>query len=111
LYQTDGTLLKALADTPLQHDSPYLERGTYVYQYNAAASSDPNAWIQNGRAWTWEITYQPNGSPVCVFQVKSDNATGTGWINGRIYYYYARWTGTAWQKRFVAQGGRSLYSG
>ena len=25
------------------------------------------------------------------------------------YYYYARWTGTNWQKRFIAQAGRPLY--
>jgi len=27
----------------------------------------------------------------------------------RIYYYYARWTGTNWQKRFIAHAGRPLY--
>src|SRR5262249_31691314 len=27
-----------------------------------------------------------------------------------IYYYYARWTGTSWQKRFIAHAGRPLYA-
>ncbi|MDP4880218.1 MAG: hypothetical protein NWR36_10070, partial [Opitutales bacterium] len=25
------------------------------------------------------------------------------------YYYYARWDGSAWQKKFIAQAGRPLY--
>ena len=36
--------------------------------------------------------------------------TGTNWFDDRIYYYYARWTGTNWQKRFIAQAGRPLFS-
>ena len=38
------------------------------------------------------------------------DVTGTGCKNDRIYYYYARWTGTEWQRRFIAQAGRPLYS-
>ena len=47
---------------------------------------------------------------MCVFQVQKDNVTGTGWNHDRIYYYYARWTGTKWQRRFIAHAGRPLYS-
>jgi hypothetical protein len=36
--------------------------------------------------------------------------TGTNWFDDRIYYYFARWTGTNWQKRFIAQAGRPLFS-
>jgi len=63
------------------------------------------------RAWCWEIAYQANGAPVCVFQTKVDNVTGTNWFDARIYYYYARWTGTNWRKQFIAQAGRPLYDG
>ena len=109
IYKTDGTFLKSFANIPLLHDSG--ERGSVVYQYSDAAQPDPNQWIATGRAWCWEIAYQNNGSPVCVFQTKVDNVTGTTWSDARIYYYYARWTGTNWQKRFIAQAGRPLYDG
>jgi hypothetical protein len=108
-YKTDGTFLKNYSDLPILHDSG--ERGTVIYQYSTAAQSDPNQWIQNARAWCWEIAYQTNGAPACVFQVKVDNVTGPNWYDARIYYYYARWTGTNWQKRFIAQAGRPLYNG
>ncbi|MGA3285510.1 MAG: BNR-4 repeat-containing protein [Verrucomicrobiota bacterium] len=107
-YKTDGTFVKNYADLPILHDSG--ERGSVIYQYSDAAQSDPNQWIPTGRAWCWEIASQTNGAPVCVFTVQRDNVTGTNWYDDRIYYYYARWTGTNWQKRFIAHAGRPLYS-
>jgi len=108
-YKTDGTFVKSFANLPILHDSG--ERGSVIYQYSDTAQSDPNQWIPTGRAWCWEIAYQTNGAPFCVFQVKVDNVTGTSWSDARIYYYYARWTGTNWQKQFIAQAGRPLYNG
>ena len=108
-YQTDGTFLKSFTNLPILHDSG--ERGSVIYQYSDAAQSDPNQWIPTARVWGWEIAYQTNGAPVCVFQAKVDNVTGPSWLDARIYYYYARWTGTNWQKRFIAQAGRPLYNG
>jgi hypothetical protein len=107
-YRTDGTLIKAYANLPINHDTG--ERGSIIYQYSDAAQADPNQWIPTGRAWCWETATQSNGAPVCVFTVQRDDVTGSGWSNDRIYYYYARWTGTAWQKRFIAHAGRPLYS-
>jgi hypothetical protein len=108
LYRTDGSLLKSFSQLPLLHDSG--ERGTVIYQYSAAATLDPNDHIPTGRAWCWEITAQTNGAPACVFSVQRDLVTGTNWTDDRIYYYYARWTGTNWQKRFIAHAGRPLYN-
>lgn len=111
-YKTDGTLVKNYAALPILHDSG--ERGSVIYQYNAADQADPNEWIPTGRAWCWETAYQSNGAPVCVFTVQNDFAppgqTDPTWTDDRIYYYYARWTGSAWQKRFIAQAGRPLYA-
>ena len=107
IYKTDGSFLKSFSDLPLLHDSG--ERGSVIYQYSDANTSDPNDHIPTGRAWCWEIAYQTNGWPVCVFSVQRDQVTGTDWTDDRIYYYYARWTGTSWQKRFIAQAGRPLY--
>jgi hypothetical protein len=109
IYKSDGTFLKSFANLPLLHDSG--ETGSVIYQHNETPQTDPNQWIPFGRAWCWEIAYQSNGPPACVFQAKVDNVTGTFWSDARIYYYYARWTGTNWQKRFIAQAGRPLYNG
>ena len=107
LHRTDGAFLKSFSDLPLLHDSG--ERGSVIYQYSATATSDLNDHIPSGRAWCWEITSQPNGWPACVFTVQRHSVAGAGWTGDRIYYYYARWTGTNWQKRFIAQAGRPLY--
>jgi hypothetical protein len=109
LYKTDGQIVKSYSNLPLLHDAG--ERGSVVYQYSDANTSDPNDHIPTGRAWCWETGYQLNGAPVCVFSVQRDNVTGTtSGTDDRIYYYYARWTGSAWQKRFIAQAGRPIYA-
>jgi BNR repeat-containing family member len=109
LYKTDGTLIDTLANIPLDHDAG--KRGNVVYQYNASAwgaSNGPNDWIPAGRGWTWDVQYGKEGKPVCVFQVQV--GTDSTWSTSRIYYYYARWTGSSWQKRFIAQAGRGIYA-
>jgi hypothetical protein len=107
-YQTDGTFVTNYSGLPLLHDSG--QRGSVIYQYSDADTSDANDHIPTGRAWCWETAYQSNGAPVCVFTVQRDNIATNGSILDRIYYYYARWTGTNWQKRFIAHAGRPLYA-
>ncbi|MEM9235849.1 MAG: BNR-4 repeat-containing protein [Verrucomicrobiota bacterium] len=109
-HETDGTLVKSLKDLPMLHDSS--ERGSVVYSFsNSGWSEDqgPDDYLPGGRAWTWDVCHQDNGDPVCAFQVQVDNVTGNGWNHDRIYYYYAWWNGMAWERRFVAHGGRGLY--
>lgn len=108
LYRSDGTFLKYLTNAPLLHDAG--ERGSLIYQYSPAPTNDPNDHIQFGRAWCWDLVYATNGAPVAVFSVQRTNVIGANWYDDRIYYYYARWTGTNWQKRFIAHAGRPLYN-
>ena len=108
ISKTDGTLVKSYSALPIMHEAG--ERGSVIYQYSDVPTNDANVHIPTGRAWCWQVGYQPDGKPVCVFSVQRDQVTGTNWYDGRIYYYYARWTGTNWQKRFIAQGGRPLYT-
>jgi hypothetical protein len=102
--KTDGTLIKSFANLPINHgavsDPNNGEKGSVIYQFDPA----------KGRGWTWDIHYGADGNPVCVYQTQRDDVTGTGWNHDRIYYYYARWTGSAWQGSFIAQGGRGIYS-
>ena len=70
-YQTDGTFVTNYSKLPILHDSG--QRGSVMYQYSSSAQSDPNQWIPAmPRAWCWEIGYQTNGAPFCVFQIKVD---------------------------------------
>jgi len=108
LYKTDGTFVTNFSGLPILHDAG--QRGSVIYQYSDAPSADPNDHIATGRAWCWEVVRATNGNPVCLFTVQRDQVTGTNWYDDRIYYCYARWTGTHWQKRFIAQAGRPLYS-
>jgi hypothetical protein len=108
LWKSDGSLLKYLTNAPLLHDSG--ERGTVIYPYSAAPSSDPNDHIPYGRAWCWDVLHHTNGKPVAAFSVQVTNVMGANWYDDRLYYYYARWTGSNWQKRFIAHAGRPLYN-
>jgi len=110
LHHTDGTPIRAFADLPLRYNDG--ERGTVVYPFSAAPwgpGQGPDDWIPGARAWTWSVQLDADGHPVCLFQVQLDDVTGTGWNHDRIYSYYARWTGSEWQRRFIAHGGRGLY--
>ncbi|MEY4489440.1 MAG: hypothetical protein RIQ79_1948, partial [Verrucomicrobiota bacterium] len=109
LYKTDGTLIAPLANIPLDHDAG--QRGNVIYQYSDAAwgaGQGPDDWIPAARGWTWDVVYDRAANPVCVFQAQV--GTDATWSTSRIYYYYARWTGTEWQKRFIAQAGRGIYA-
>lgn len=109
LYKTDGTLIDTLANIPLDHDAG--KRGNVIYQYSDAAwgpGQGPDDWIPSARGWTWDVVYDRAENPVCVFQAQV--GTDATWSTSRIYYYYARWTGTGWQKRFIAQAGRGIYA-
>ena len=116
-HKTDGTLIDTFANLPLDHQGG--QKGAIIYQYSNAAwgpGQGPDDWIPEARGWTWDIRYSADGHPACVFQVQIGDAGNVlsdsqEWPNSRIYYYYARWTGTAWQKRFIAKAGRAIYSG
>lgn len=108
-YKTDGTLVDTFANLPLDHQGG--QRGSVIYPFSNAAwgpGQGPDNWIPGARGWTWDVHYGSDGNPTCVFQVQT--GTDATWATSRIYYYYARWTGSAWQRKFIAQGGRGLYA-
>lgn len=107
---SDGTELRRLEDLPIAHDEG--ERGSVIYRFSEepwGEGEGPDDWIPGGRGWTWDVAYDTDQHPVAVFQVRRGEVTGDGWADARIYYYYARWTGEAWDRHFIAQAGRPLY--
>lgn len=107
-YKTGGQRVRSLAALPILHDAG--ERGSVIYQFSNDPQTNPDQWIPTGRAWCWEIASPPDGAPVCVFSVQRHRVAGPAkGADDRIYYYYARWTGANWQKRFIAHAGRPLY--
>ena len=108
--RSDGSVLRSLGDLPIAHDAG--ERGTVVYRYSEepwGAGQGADDWIPGGRGWTWDVAYADDDRPGVAFQVRRGEVGGPGWEADRIYYYYARWTGAAWEKHFIAQAGRPLY--
>jgi hypothetical protein len=108
-HRTDGTLVDTVANLPLDHEGG--QRGAVIYPYSSAAwgpGQGPDDWIPGARGWTWDVHYGADGHPVCVFQVQT--GTDATWASSRIYYYHARWTGSAWERKFIAQGGRGIYA-
>ena len=109
LHQTDGTVVDTIANLPLDHQGG--QRGSVIYQFSNAAwgaGQGPDDWIPGARGWTWDVHYGSGGHPACVFQVQT--GTDGTWATSRIYYYFARWNGTEWEKKFIAQGGRGIYA-
>ncbi|WP_419212160.1 Ig-like domain-containing protein [Maribacter sp. X9] len=110
-YRSNGSFFKSFQNLPIQHDNG--ERGTVVYQFSTSPwqnGQNANDYIPNAPAWTWDMAYQADGKPVTVFQASLDSSTEPNNFRAtRIFYYYARWTGTTWQKRMIAKAGRSLY--
>jgi hypothetical protein len=97
VFRTNGEQVKTLAQLPLDHARG--ETGSVVYSYDPAV----------GRGWVWDIQYDAQERPVCAYQTRRADVTGSGWQHGRIYYHYAMWTGVEWRSRFIAHGGRALY--
>lgn len=108
---SDGAVLARLEDLPINHDGG--TRGTVIYPYSAAPWSPgqgPDDYLPSGRGWTWDIHRESDGRPRVAFQVQRDEVTGPGFQGDRIYYYYGRWDGERWRRRFIAQAGRPLYA-
>lgn len=115
IHRTDGTLIREFGELPFDHDGG--ERGTEIYSYREReyeGLEGPDDYLPFGRGWVWDIHYDAEGRPVCVYQslpVPSENGGEDlpAWPDSRIHYYYARWTGAAWETHCIGHAGRGLY--
>lgn len=94
-YKTDGTLIRALS-TLATTGAITTSEATKVYD-----ATDHKGTAINGNAWPWSIEYDADGHPVIAFSSYSaidDNR-----------YWYARWTGSAWERHEILEDQGSLF--
>lgn len=87
-YESDGTLIGAVADLPLSAPSV----GTVAF--------DPTAYPDR-RSWVFDLTLDGSGRPVATMGVYDSNFV-------RHEYWQARWNGTAWTHAKVCDAGGPL---
>jgi len=75
-----------------------VNKTTYPTTYPGAVVDAPT----DQRDWVWQTTMDKDGLPViAMVQISNDKLTHN--------YYYAKWTGSAWRKTFLAYGGGKFH--
>lgn len=75
-----------------------VNKTTYPSSYPYAVVDAPT----DQRDWVWQTCTDTDGNPViAMVQISNDKNTHN--------YYYAKWTGTAWRKTFLANGGGKFH--
>lgn len=93
LKDITGTILSTIASGP--HN---VNKTTYPTTYPNAVVDMPTTQ----RDWVWQTTLDTDGYPViAMVQISNDKLTHN--------YYYAKWTGSAWRKTFLANGGGKFH--
>lgn len=79
----------------------YLEQGPFpVNKSDGYVEQFPSTVVDNPqeRDWVWQVATGKQGAPVIAFvRISEDKKSHE--------YYYGKWTGTSWQKTFLAKGG------
>lgn len=89
LKDIKDNVLSTIADGP-----HHINKTDYDERYPIAVVDSPT----DQRDWIWQTTLDPDDKPViAMVQISKDKKTHN--------YYYVRWTGTEWQKTFLANGG------
>jgi len=93
LKDISGTVLSTIAS------------GVHNVNKTTYPTSYPNAVVDmptDQRDWVWQTTLDTDGLPaIAMVQISNDKLTHN--------YYYAKWTGTAWRKTFLANGGGKFH--
>ena len=93
LKDITGTVLSTIANGV--HN---VNKTTYPASYPNAVVDAPT----NQRDWVWQTALGKDGLPViAMVQISNDKLTHN--------YYYAKWTGSAWRKTFLAYGGGKFH--
>lgn len=94
LYDIKGNKLSTVAN------------GTFkVYKTDSYKSSYPNTVVDatsDRRDWLWNMAFDGSGNPVIGMTKINNGKTSHD-------YYYAKWTGSAWQSTFIVNGGGQFH--
>ena len=93
LKDITGTVLSTIAS-----GAHNVNKTTYPTSYPNAVVDAPT----NQRDWVWQTALGKDSLPViAMVQISNDKLTHN--------YYYAKWTGSAWRKTFLAYGGGKFH--
>lgn len=93
LKDITGTVLSTIAD-----GAHHVNKTSYLSKYPNAVVDAPTVW----RDWVWQTALDKDGLPViAMVQISNDKLVHN--------YYYAKWTGSAWRKTFLAYGGGKFH--
>jgi len=93
LKDINGTVLSTIAS-----GAHNVNKTTYQASYPNTVVDAPT----DQRDWVWQTTLGKDGLPV-IAMVQISNAKTVH------NYYYAKWTGSAWRKTFLANGGGQFH--
>lgn len=89
LHDVKGQQLAKIEEGPFRVD----KTAAFVQQFPATVVDDAGS-----RNWVWQVAIAKDGEPVIAFvRISADKQSHN--------YYYGHWTGSAWQKTFLANGG------
>ena len=98
----NGPILRDIKGTQLKRisDGTFSVNKTDSYANNYPATIvDRTAGIRN---WVWQIALDKDENPVIAFPHLDDGKTNH-------YYYYGKWTGSAWRTTFVTNAGHGFH--
>ena len=94
LQDVNGKVLSDIASGPFKVN----KTASYVSSYPSTVVDNPSS----ERDWVWQAAEDKQGNPVIAMVRISSGKTSHD-------YYYAQWTGTAWKKTFLANGGGAFH--
>ena len=89
LHDVQGTELAKIEEGAFRVN----KTDAYLQEFLATVVDNPQQ-----RDWVWQVAIDKDGSPVIAFVRISEDKKSHD-------YYYGRWTGAAWKKTFLANGG------
>lgn len=98
----NGPILRDIKGTELKKIS---EGKFSVNKTDSYANTYPATIVDNKsgiRNWVWQIALDEDENPVIAFPHLDDGKTNH-------YYYYGKWTGSAWRTTFVTNAGHAFH--
>jgi hypothetical protein len=109
-YAPDGTFIEDYEDSPLTFGD--LTADCFVYTFDATALAPGETFddhVPDGRVWPMDIKTKDGNVYVAFVVSNYQDTIGLPPINRKDYqrnlYFWAKWDGTSWTKKFIANGG------